>query len=67
MVARPPNGGHAHQRGALDGATCLVFLLVLGRSSVSSLSLLDLIVELDIVAAHVRSEEKKSNAGARVP
>jgi hypothetical protein len=38
MVARPPNGGCAHQRGAQDGASGTLLPLALGRSSADELS-----------------------------
>jgi hypothetical protein len=50
MTARPPNGGHAHWRGAQDGAAGPFSLLALGRSSVNNL-------DRSLVAAWVEESE----------
>jgi hypothetical protein len=57
MVARPPNGGRAHQRGAQDGASGTFPLLALGRSSAD---------ELGRLLATARKRERRERVSARV-
>jgi hypothetical protein len=57
MVARPPNSGRAHRRGAQDGASGTFPLLALGRSSVD---------ELGRLLAAARKRERRERVSARV-
>jgi hypothetical protein len=57
MVARPPNGGRAHQGGAQDGASGTFPLLALGRSSTD---------ELGRLLAAAWKRERRERVSARV-
>jgi hypothetical protein len=56
-VARPPNGGRAHRRGAQDGASGMFPLLVLGHSSAD---------ELGRSLAAAQKRERRERVSARV-
>jgi hypothetical protein len=58
MVARQPNGGRAHQRGAQDGTSGSFPLLALGRLSAD---------ELGRSLAAARKREQRERVCARVP
>jgi hypothetical protein len=56
-MARPPNGGRAHRRGAQDGASGTLPPLALGRSSAD---------ELGRVLAAARKRERRNRMSDRV-
>jgi hypothetical protein len=57
MVARSPNGGRAHRRGAQDGTSGSFPLLALGHSSAD---------ELGHSLATARKRERRERVGTRV-